>query len=66
MVDRKRPSMVLFIVLLMIGLSGVYRVTQSPSFELYRTVDVVQLLGSGACFGATLVAVIVLLRRSRT
>lgn len=60
MVDRKRPPIVLF--MLMVGLAGFYRVTQSPSFELYRTVDVVKLLCSGACFGAALVGVILLLR----
>ena len=65
MVDRKRPPIVVFIIPLMVGLAGFYRVTQSPSFELYRTVDIVQLLGSGACFGAAMVGVILLLRGSR-
>ena len=63
---RKRPPMVLFIIMPMIGLLGLYRVTQSASFESYRTVDVVQLLGSGACFGAALVGVTVTLLRPRT
>ena len=65
MADRKRPPIVVFIIPLMVGLAGFYRVTQSPSFELYRTVDIVQLLGSGVCFGAAMTGVIFLLRRSR-
>jgi hypothetical protein len=65
MVDRKRPPIVLFIIALIVGLAGFVRVAQSPSFEFYRTVDVVQLLGSGACFGAAMVGVILLLRGSR-
>jgi hypothetical protein len=65
MVDRKRPPIVVFIIPLMAGLAGFYRVTQSSNFELYRTVDIVQLLGSGACFGAAMVGVVLLLRGSR-
>jgi hypothetical protein len=42
-----------------------YRVTQSPQFESYRTLDVVQLLVSGACFGAALTGLIVMLLRPR-
>jgi hypothetical protein len=49
----------------MVGVAGFSRVTQSPSFESYRTVDIVQLLGSGACFGVVLAGVIFLLRGSR-
>jgi hypothetical protein len=38
---------------------------QSPSFEIYRAVDIVQLLGSGMCFGAAMVGVIFMLRGQR-
>jgi hypothetical protein len=65
MVDRKRPPIVVWLIPLGIGLAGFYRVTQSPHFEMYRVVDVVQLLGSGVCFGATMVGVIFMLRGSR-
>jgi hypothetical protein len=64
--SRKRPPFVLFIIPLMVGLLGFNRVTQSPQFESYPTVDVVQLLGSGACFGATLTGLIFILLRPRT
>ena len=66
MAERKGPPPAVWLVLMFVGLMGFYRVTQSPSFEMYRVVDIVQLLGSGVCFGATLVGVILLLRRSRT
>ena len=65
MVDRKRRPIVMFIIPLIVGLAGFSRVTQSPGFESYRTVDVVQLLGSGACFGVAMVGVILLIRGSR-
>ncbi len=66
MVHRKRPPIVVWIIPLMVGFVGFQRVTQSPSFEMYRTVDIVQLLGSGACFGAAMVGVIFMLRGPRT
>lgn len=66
MVDRKRSPIAAWIVVLVVGLAGFYRVTQSPRFELYRAVDVVQLLGSGVCFGATMVGLIFMFRRART
>ncbi len=60
MPNRKRPPVVVFIIPLYIGLLVFYRVTQSPQFESYRTVDVVQLLVSGAGFGAALTGLIVM------
>ena len=66
MADRKRPPVVAWLIPLFIGLLGLYRVMQSPQFESYRTVDVVQLLGSGACIGAAMVGLIVWLLRPRT
>jgi hypothetical protein len=65
MVDRKRLPIVVFIIPLIVGLAGFSRVTHSPSFESYRTVDIVQLLGSGVCFGVAMVGVILLIRGPR-
>jgi hypothetical protein len=64
--EPKRSSIVVWIAVLLIGLVGVYRVSQSPTFPMYRAVDVVQLLGSGLCFGAALVGMISILGRKRT
>lgn len=62
---RKRPLVGAFIIPLLIGLLGFYRVTQSPQFESYRTMDVMQLLVSGAGFGAALVLLMVSILRPR-
>jgi hypothetical protein len=65
MTERKRPPVIIWIILLLFALAGFYGVTQRPSYALYRTVDVVQLLGSGACFGATMVGLISSIIRRR-
>jgi len=64
--DRRRPPISIWIVPLMIGFIGFYRVTQSANFQLYRSVDIAQLVGSGMCLGATLVGVIFTLSRARS
>jgi hypothetical protein len=50
----------------LIGGIGFYRVTQSPIYPMYRAVDIVQLLGSGVCFGAAMAGIIFMLRAMRT
>jgi hypothetical protein len=64
--NRKRPPVVMFIIPLFFGLLGFFRVMDSPQFESYRKMDVVQLVLSGACFGAALVGVMVRLLLPRT
>jgi len=65
MPNRKRPPVVVLIIPLFIGLLGFYRVTQSPQFESYRTLDVIQLLVSGAGFGVALTFLMITLLRPR-
>jgi hypothetical protein len=65
MIDRKRPAITAWLIPLIVGFVGLNRVMQSPGFHLLRTVDVVQLLGSGVCFGATLVGIILSVRGTR-
>jgi hypothetical protein len=65
MVERKRPPVVVCIIPLIIGVLGFSSLTQNPQFESYRTVHVVQLLGSGACIGAALASLIAWLTRPR-
>jgi hypothetical protein len=55
----------MWIIALFFGLLGFYRVAQSPHFESYRTMDVVQLLVSGAGFGVALVGLVLWLVRPR-
>jgi len=63
MADRRRQAIVAWMSPLLIGLFGLFRVMQSPRFEAYHTVDVVQLIASGACFGVSIAGVVILLRR---
>lgn len=66
MSERKRPPVVIFLVPLVIGVIALGAVMQSPQFESYRTVHVIQLVGSGACFGAALAGLIATLSRPRS
>ena len=66
--DRKRPLLAVLIlpaILVIVGFGGLIRVMHSPNFAIYRTVDVVQLLGSGVCFGVAMVLIIIVLRGVR-
>jgi hypothetical protein len=65
MADRRRPPAGLWVIVLFFGMLGFYRVTQSPHFESYRTIDVIQLLVSGAGFGVAMVGLILWLVRPR-
>ncbi len=65
MVNGNRSPVAIWIIPLLIRFAGFYRVTQGASFQLYRTVDIVQLLGSGMCFGAARVGIISMLRGTR-
>jgi len=42
-----------------IGSMGLSQIMEKTRFAMYHTVDVVQLLGSGACFGVALTLVFV-------
>jgi hypothetical protein len=50
---------------LFIGLIGLTNLMHQPRFESIRSVDVLQLLGSGMCFGVALASLFELLRGSR-
>ncbi|SPE42368.1 exported hypothetical protein [Candidatus Sulfopaludibacter sp. SbA3] len=47
----KRPQL---FVLVLIGAIGLGNVARSPRFAAFHTVDVVQLVASGICFGVVL------------
>ena len=65
--DRKPRSTALGIVPLVLvpGLAGLYRVTQSPSFAAYRRIDVVRLLLIGAYAGVVIVLLGMIFMRRR-
>jgi len=48
-----------------VGLAGLAHLMSQPRFAAYRTVDVVQMTGSGACFGIALMALIIMLKLKR-
>ena len=56
--DRKGPAAMMWLVCVIVGIAGLNRVMSSPAYAVYRGVDVVQLLGSGACFGVAMMGVI--------
>jgi hypothetical protein len=63
---RPRKSLISAVILpLVVGLAGMAHLMSQPRFAAYRSVDVVQLTGSGMCFGVALFALIVLLRTPR-
>ena len=61
MSDRRRFVRIFF-VLLVFGLGSFIGMLGKPSFETIRTVDVVQLIGTGMCFGGAIVALVLVLR----
>jgi hypothetical protein len=63
--SRRHPPVALLIFALFFGLLGLFRVMQSPQFESYRTLDVIQLVVSGAGFGVALFGFMVRLLRPR-
>ncbi len=61
MSDR-RGDLRVFIVLLVFGLGSLVSVLGRPSMQTIRPVDVVQLVGTGMCFGAAMVVLVSFLR----
>jgi len=41
-----------------VGLIGLFSLINRPRFQTYHTVDVIQLLASGLCFGVALAALL--------
>lgn len=61
---RKRSLGVSISVLIVVGSIGFIDLTQRPRFANFHTLDVLQLLGTGMCYGVAL-ALLGRLRRSR-
>lgn len=62
---KNRRPIALFLALLFFALLNFFRVVESPQFESYRTLHVIQLVLSGACFGAMVTGLAFLLVRRR-
>ena len=51
---KRRPVVASILIPLMVGLVALSTVLQRPRFASVHTVDIVQLLGAGLCFGVAL------------
>jgi hypothetical protein len=65
MIDRSRLIRA-FAIPAVFGTVSLVRMLGKPTFETIRTVDAVQLIGTGMCFGAAIFALVLFLRSPRT
>ena len=63
---NRRQLISAVLVLVSVGLIGLYNVASKPRFETFHAVDVVGLIAAGMCFGAALVALIMFFRGRRS
>ena len=50
------------VVLIIVGCIGLLALMQRPRFQAYHTVDVLQLIASGMCFGVALARILMMAR----
>jgi hypothetical protein len=62
---QRRSLLTAVLLPLIIGGGGLVRLMNEPRFAQIRTVDVVQLTGSGACFGVAMLALVMYFRLPR-
>ena len=63
---ERRRLVRIFVILAVFGLGSLFSMLGKPSFETIRPVDAVQLIGTGMCFGAAIVALVLFLRSPRS
>ena len=66
MPTRRNPVIPAIVVPLIIGCIVFSNLAQKPRFAAYHSVDIVQLLATGMCFGVALSALIVWIRSRST
>jgi len=59
---RRKTAVATIVISLVVGITGLTTVTGRPRFSGYATVDVLELLASGMCFGIALVSIVRTLR----
>jgi hypothetical protein len=64
--SRNRMTVPSIVAPLIIGMIGLFSLTRNPRFQSFHTVDVLQLIASGMCFGVALAALLMLLRGRRS
>jgi hypothetical protein len=52
-------------VAIVIGSIGLIGLSQKPRFQQFHTVDVLQLTGSGACYGVAMTAIVAAFKRRK-
>jgi len=62
---RRKSLIAEVLVPIIVGVGGLAHLMSQPRFAAYRSVDVVQMTGSGVCFGVALFALILMLRTPR-
>jgi hypothetical protein len=60
----RRRHLASIVIPAVVGLSGLFTVIGRPRFQTYHTVDVLELVASGLCFGIALVGTVGIFRRS--
>ena len=65
MPKRSKSAVSSFFALFVVGLVGLVKLRGKPRFQSFHTVDVLQLLATGMCFGVALALLFAILRGSR-
>jgi len=53
----RRPLIWVPLFLICFGAFGLFNLMRSPRFEVYRTADILELIGIGMCFGVAMVLI---------
>jgi hypothetical protein len=64
--ENRKPLLAAVLIPLVIGVIGISQLASQPRFAAFRNVDILQLIGSGMCFGVALFALIALVRGSKS
>ncbi len=55
---RRKSAVSAIAIALVVGITGLMTVAGRPRFATYRTVDVLELVASGMCFGIALAGIL--------
>ncbi len=59
---RRKTAVAMIVISVVVGITSLTTVISRPRFSGYATVDVLQLLASGLCFGIAFVGIVRALR----
>ena len=62
---RRKTAVAMIVISVVVGITSLTTVSGRPRFSGYATVDVLELLASGMCFGIALVGIVQALRGMR-